>query len=279
MQAYKNLLQRILDNGQLIPNRTGISAITVFDESIKYENVKEQFPLYTLRKTFFKSAYIETLWILGNHMNRPEYKDLEMTNIKFLEDYGCTYWKHWADENGNLGKVYGYNLRKFGGKVDQLTNIINLLKTDPDNRRILFSLWDPVAVENNELRLPCCHYTCQFFSKPLPDGTRELSLKWYQRSLDTVCGSPYDAVIYSTLLCMIAQVTNHKVGNISASFGNTHIYENHLDIVKEILNREPLPLPKLVMNESIKNIEDFWVDDIKVENYVSHPAIKAIPAV
>jgi len=263
-QQYLDLLKYILENGQKKDDRTGVGTLSVFGTQMRF-NLQEGFPLITTKKLHVKSIIHELLWFLKGE-----------TNIKYLKENGVTIWDEWADENGELGPIYGYQWRKWqdynGGHIDQIQNIIDEIKTNPNSRRLVVSAWNVAQLK--EMRLPPCHILFQFY---VLDG--KLSLQVYQRSADIFLGVPFDIASYSFLLMMVAQVTNLTPYELIYIFGDTHLYLNHIEQAKLQLTREPRPLPKVYLNPEIKNINDFKYEDFIIEGYNPHPRIKADVAV
>ena len=263
-QQYLDLLKYILENGQKKDDRTGVGTLSVFGTQMRF-NLQEGFPLVTTKKLHVKSIIHELLWFLKGE-----------TNIKYLKENGVTIWDEWADENGELGPIYGYQWRKWqdynGGHIDQIQNIIDEIKTNPNSRRLVVSAWNVAQLK--EMRLPPCHILFQFY---VLDG--KLSLQVYQRSADIFLGVPFDIASYSFLLMMVAQVTNLTPYELIYIFGDTHLYLNHIEQAKLQLTREPRPLPKVYLNPEIKNINDFKYEDFIIEGYNPHPRIKADVAV
>jgi thymidylate synthase len=259
MQQYLNLLQRILDEGVKKEDRTGTGTISVFGHQMRF-NMEDGFPMVTTKKLHLKSIIHELLWFIAGD-----------TNVKYLQDNGVRIWNEWADEQGDLGHVYGYQWRSWpdytGGHIDQLSEVINTLKNNPDSRRIIVSSWNVADLPN--MNLPPCHAFFQFY---VADG--KLSLQLYQRSADVFLGIPFNIGSYALLLQMMAQVTGLKAGDFVHTLGDAHIYVNHLEQVKLQLSRTPLALPTMTINKEKKSIFDFVFDDFTLENYESHPHIK-----
>jgi thymidylate synthase len=228
-------------------------------------NLQDGFPLVTTKKVHTKSIIHELLWFLKGE-----------TNIKYLKDNGVSIWDEWADENGNLGPVYGYQWRSWpsanGEHIDQITQLIDQIKKNPDSRRLLVNAWN--VSEISKMKLPPCHILFQFY---VADG--KLSCQLYQRSADLFLGVPFNIASYALLTHMVAQVCDLEVGEFIHTLGDAHIYSNHFEQVNLQLTREPLPLPTMKLNPEVKNIFDFTYEDIAIENYQSHPAIKAAVAV
>lgn len=257
MQTYLDLLKYVLENGTERTDRTGTGTISTFGHQVEYD-VSEKFPILTTKKIHMKSVIMELAWMLKGD-----------TNVKFLRDNGVTIWDEWADENGDLGKIYGKQWRDFGG-VDQIREVINQIRNNPDSRRIIVSAWNPA--ELSEMALPPCHCFFQFYV----EGDR-LSLKLYQRSADLFLGVPFNLAQYSLLLYIFAKICGKKPHRFIHSFGDLHIYKNHLDQVKLQLSRKPYELPevKILGDIDIDNISENLIDQIIIENYRHHPSIKA----
>lgn len=264
MKQYHELLQRILSEGVKKEDRTGTGTISVFGHQSRY-NLADGFPLVTTKKLHLKSIIHELLWFLAGD-----------TNVKYLQENGVRIWNEWADENGDLGHIYGYQWRSWpdytGGHIDQITEVIDTIKNNPDSRRMIVSAWNVADIQN--MNLPPCHAFFQFY---VADG--KLSLQLYQRSADSFLGVPFNIASYALLLQMIAQVTGLEAGEFVHTLGDAHIYLNHLDQVKLQLSRDCKPLPKMIINPEVKNIFDFKFDDFKLENYDPHPHIKGEVAV
>ncbi len=264
MQQYNDLLRHVMQHGRKKEDRTGTGTVSVFGYQMRF-NLQEGFPLVTTKKVHTKSIIHELLWFLKGD-----------TNIKYLKDNGVTIWDEWADENGNLGPVYGYQWRSWpsasGEHIDQISQLIDQIKKNPDSRRLLVNAWN--VSEISKMKLPPCHILFQFY---VADG--KLSCQLYQRSADLFLGVPFNIASYALLTHMVAQVCNLEVGEFIHTLGDAHIYSNHFDQVNLQLTREPLPLPTLKLNPEVKNIFDFTYEDIAIENYQSHPAIKAVVAV
>ncbi len=274
MQNYLNLLQHILDNGTDKTDRTGTGTRSVFGYQLRYD-LSKGFPLVTTKKVHLKSIIYELLWFIKGD-----------TNIKYLNENGVSIWDEWASENGDLGPVYGRQWRNWNNEgIDQLTEVIEMLKKNPDSRRMLISAWNPSVlpdtsktfsenVENGKVALPPCHAFFQFY---VSDG--KLSLQLYQRSADVFLGVPFNIASYALLTMMIAQVCELQVGDYVHTFGDVHIYNNHFEQVKKQLSREPKSLPTMKLNPEIKDIFDFDFEDFTLENYEPYPGIKAPVAV
>lgn len=264
MQNYLDLLQHILDHGTDKTDRTGTGTRSVFGYQLRYD-LSEGFPLVTTKKVHLKSIVYELLWFLKGD-----------TNIKYLKDNGVSIWDEWADENGDLGPVYGAQWRSWTGAdgkaVDQLTEVIEQIKKNPDSRRLIVSAWNVAEIPN--MALAPCHALFQFY---VADG--KLSLQLYQRSADVFLGVPFNIASYALLLMMVAQVCDLEVGDYVHSFGDVHIYNNHFEQVQRQLSRAPRPLPVMKLNPEIKNIFDFDFEDFTLDNYDPHPGIKAPVAI
>ncbi len=264
MKQYLTLLQHVLDNGLRKENRTGIDTISCFGYQTRY-NLAEGFPLVTTKKCHLRSIIHELLWFLKGD-----------TNIKYLKDNKVRIWDEWADENGDLGPVYGHQWRSWpksdGSTIDQISQLIYDIKNSPDSRRLIVSAWNPTDIPN--MALPPCHCLFQFY---VADG--KLSCQLYQRSADVFLGVPFNIASYALLTMMIAQVCDLELGDFVHSFGDLHIYTNHLEQVHEQLTRDPKPLPQMTLNPDVKNLFDFTFDDFTLENYEAHPHIAGKVAV
>lgn len=264
MKQYLDLLQHVLDNGVKKEDRTGTGTISVFGYQLRC-NLAEGFPLLTTKKLHTRSIFHELLWFLKGE-----------TNIKYLKDNGVTIWDEWADANGNLGPVYGKQWRSWptptGGHIDQISQLIEQIKKNPDSRRLIVSAWNVSEITN--MALPPCHLLFQFY---VAEG--KLSCQLYQRSADVFLGVPFNIASYALLTHMIAQVCGLQPGDFVHTFGDVHIYSNHMEQVQLQLSREPRALPQLQLNPDIKNIFDFTFEDISIVNYDPWPAIKAPVAV
>lgn len=258
MKQYLELLDRILTEGVEKKDRTGTGTISVFGHQMRF-NLEEGFPLLTTKKLHLKSIIYELLWFLNGD-----------TNAKWLQDRGVRIWNEWADEDGNLGHIYGYQWRSWpdykGGHIDQIQQVVDQIKQDPNSRRIIVNAWNVADIEN--MNLPPCHMFFQFY---VADG--RLSLQMYQRSADTFLGVPFNIASYALLLQMMAQVTGLKAGDFIHTLGDTHIYTNHLEQVKLQLTRTPRPLPMMVINPDVKSIFDFKYEDFQLEDYDPWPHI------
>ncbi len=262
MKQYLDLLQDILDNGQDADNRTGIYARKVFGRQMRFD-LSQGFPLVTTKKVYLRAIIHELIWLLSGN-----------TNIKYLHDNNVTIWDEWADENGNLGPVYGHQWRNFNSQgIDQIKDVIERIKKNPQDRRLIVTAWNPAQI--NEMALPPCH--CFFQFDVTPDG--KLNCQLYQRSCDMFLGVPFNIASYSLLTMMVAQVCGLKPGEFVHTLGNAHIYSNHFEQVKLQLTRKPYPLPEMKINPNVKNIDDFRFEDFELVNYQCHPAIKGDVAV
>ena len=264
MKQYLDLLDRILTEGVKKEDRTGTGTISVFGNQMRF-NLEEGFPLLTTKKLHLKSIIYELLWFLRGD-----------TNINYLKDHGVSIWDEWADENGELGPVYGHQWRSWpdenGGTIDQIQNVVNQIKNNPDSRRMIVSAWNVAEVER--MALPPCHTMFQFY---VANG--RLSLQLYQRSADTFLGVPFNIASYALLLQMMAQVTGLKAGDFIHTTGDTHLYLNHIEQAKLQLTRTPRPLPRMIINPDVKDIFDFKYEDFQLEGYDPWPHIKAAVSV
>ena len=264
MKQYLDLLDRILTEGVKKEDRTGTGTISVFGNQMRF-NLEDGFPLLTTKKLHLKSIIYELLWFLRGD-----------TNIKYMKDHGVSIWDEWADENGELGPVYGHQWRSWpaenGGTIDQIQNVVNQIKNNPDSRRMIVSAWNVAEVER--MALPPCHTMFQFY---VANG--RLSLQLYQRSADTFLGVPFNIASYALLLQMMAQVTGLKAGDFIHTTGDTHLYLNHIEQAKLQLTRAPRPLPRMVINPDVKDIFDFKYEDFQLEGYDPWPHIKAAVSV
>lgn len=264
MKQYLDLLNHIMENGVSKEDRTGIGTRSVFGYQMRF-NLADGFPLLTTKKLHLKSIIHELLWFLKGD-----------TNVKYLQDNGVRIWNEWADENGDLGHIYGYQWRSWpdydGGHIDQIKEVIETIKNNPDSRRIIVSAWNVADLPN--MNLPPCHAFFQFY---VADG--RLSLQLYQRSADCFLGVPFNIASYALLLMMVAQVTGLEAGDFVHTLGDTHIYNNHFEQVKEQLSRAPRHLPRMVINPEVKSIFDFKYEDFRLEDYDPHPHIKGVVAV
>ena len=275
MQQYLGLLQHILDTGVQKHDRTGTGTISCFGYQMRFD-LQKGFPLVTTKKVHMKSIIHELLWFLKGE-----------TNIQYLKENGVKIWDEWADENGELGPVYGKQWRSWEGKdgkvVDQISDLIKQVHANPDSRRLIVSAWN--VAELPKMALMPCHTLFQFYTAPSNSppngggGQRKLSCQLYQRSADVFLGVPFNIASYALLTLMIAQVCNLEPGEFIHSFGDVHIYNNHMEQVKLQLSRQPFPLPTMKLNPEVKNIFEFRYEDFTLENYECHPAIKAPVAV
>lgn len=252
MKQYLDLLDRILTEGTKKTDRTGTGTLSVFGHQMRF-NLEDGFPLLTTKKLHLKSIIYELLWFLKGD-----------TNVKYLQEHGVRIWNEWADENGDLGPVYGHQWRSWpdynGGTIDQISNVLDMIKNHPDSRRMVVSAWNPAEVD--QMALPPCHCLFQFY---VADG--RLSLQLYQRSADTFLGIPFNIASYALLLMMMAQVTGLKAGDFIHTTGDTHLYLNHLDQARLQLTRTPRPLPRMILNKDVKSLFDFKYEDFRLEGY------------
>ncbi len=258
MKQYQDLLRRVLKEGAQKGDRTGTGTKSVFGHQMRFD-LSEGFPVLTTKKLHLKSIIHELLWFLKGD-----------TNVKYLQDNGVRIWNEWADEDGDLGHIYGYQWRSWpdyqGGNIDQITNLIETIKKDPNSRRMLVSAWN--VADLNNMNLPPCHILFQLY---VADG--RLSMQLYQRSADIFLGVPFNIASYALLLMMLAQVTGLEAGEFVHTLGDAHIYNNHMEQVELQLSRETRPLPRMVINPDIKDIFDFKFEDFKLEDYDPHPHI------
>ena len=264
MKQYLDLLRHVLDNGISKSDRTGTGTTNIFGYQMRF-NLEDGFPLLTTKKLHLKSIIHELLWFLNGD-----------TNVKYLQDNGVRIWNEWADENGDLGHIYGYQWRSWpdynGGHIDQIKEAVETIKHNPDSRRIIVSAWNVADLPS--MHLPPCHAFFQFY---VADG--RLSLQLYQRSADIFLGVPFNIASYALLLQMMAQVTGLKAGDFVHTLGDAHVYNNHMEHVKLQLSREPRALPQMEINRQIDNIFDFHYDDFKLTGYDPHPHIPGVVAV
>ena len=264
MQQYLDLLSRILNEGVHKGDRTGTGTLSVFGNQMRF-NLRDGFPLLTTKKLHLKSIIYELLWFLRGD-----------TNIHYLQEHGVRIWNEWADEHGDLGPVYGHQWRSWpdykGGTIDQIANVLEQIKHNPNSRRMLVTAWNPAEVE--EMALPPCHCLFQFY---VADG--RLSLQLYQRSADTFLGVPFNIASYALLLQMMAQVTGLEAGEFIHTTGDTHLYSNHLEQAKLQLTRTPRPLPKMKINPDVKDLFAFKYEDFELVDYNPYPHLSAAVAV
>ena len=264
MQQYLDLLSRILNEGVHKGDRTGTGTLSVFGNQMRF-NLHDGFPLLTTKKLHLKSIIYELLWFLRGD-----------TNIHYLQEHGVRIWNEWADEHGDLGPVYGHQWRSWpdykGGTIDQIANVLDQIKHNPNSRRMLVTAWNPAEVD--EMALPPCHCLFQFY---VADG--RLSLQLYQRSADTFLGVPFNIASYALLLQMMAQVTGLEAGEFIHTTGDTHLYSNHLEQAKLQLTRTPRPLPKMKINPDVKDLFAFKYEDFELIDYNPYPHISAEVAV
>lgn len=260
MKQYLDLLQRILDEGTQKGDRTGTGTISVFGNQMRFD-LSKGFPLLTTKKLHLKSIIYELLWFLKGD-----------TNVHYLQEHGVRIWNEWADENGDLGPVYGHQWRSWpdgkGGVIDQIADVVEQIKHTPNSRRLIVTAWNPADIP--QMALPPCHCLFQFYVA----GDR-LSLQLYQRSADTFLGVPFNIASYSLLLLMMAQVTGYKPGDFVYTTGDTHLYLNHLEQAKEQLSRTPRQLPTMTLNKEVTSLFDFQYEDFKLTNYNPYPHISA----
>jgi thymidylate synthase len=264
MKPYLDLMRHVLEHGTQKDDRTGTGTLSVFGWQMRY-NLAEGFPLVTTKKCHLRSILHELLWFLQGD-----------TNIKYLKENGVSIWDEWADENGNLGPVYGHQWRNWpkpdGGTIDQISEVVKTLKTNPDSRRIIVSAWN--VADLDKMALAPCHAFFQFY---VADG--KLSCQLYQRSADIFLGVPFNIASYALLTLMMAQVTGLKPGDFVHTLGDAHLYLNHIEQTREQLSREPRPLPTMTLNPEVKEIFAFRFEDFTLSGYDPHPAIKAPVAV
>jgi len=269
MLQYHQLLRHILETGVDKADRTGTGTRSVFGYRMRF-NLAEGFPLVTTKKVHLKSIIHELLWFLKGE-----------TNIRYLKENGVSIWDEWADENGELGPVYGKQWRSWvgadGNTYDQITWLVQELKRNPDSRRLIISAWNVADLPH--MALMPCHTMFQFYTAPLPNGRRSLSCQLYQRSADVFLGVPFNIASYALLTLMIAQVVDMEPGDFVHTFGDVHLYSNHFEQAELQLSREPYPLPQMKVNPAVKDLFAFRFEDFELVNYQSHPAIKAPVAV
>lgn len=264
MKQYLDLLNRIMAEGTVKTDRTGVGTRSVFGHQMRFD-LSEGFPLLTTKKVHLKSIIYELLWFLQGS-----------TNVRYLQEHGVSIWNEWADEQGELGPVYGAQWRSWpdyaGGHIDQISVVIEQIKCNPDSRRLIVSAWNVAEVDH--MKLPPCHLLFQFY---VADG--RLSLQLYQRSADTFLGVPFNIASYALLLMMVAQVCDLEPGEFIHTTGDTHLYLNHIEQVQMQLQRSPRPLPRMRLNPNVKSIFDFTYEDFMLEDYAPHPHIPAPVAV
>ena len=264
MKQYLDLVQRVLNEGVQKEDRTGTGTLSVFGHQMRF-NLEDGFPLLTTKKLHLKSIIYELLWFLRGD-----------TNVQYLQEHGVRIWNEWADENGDLGCIYGKQWRAWrdynGGIIDQITEAVETIKNNPDSRRIIVSAWN--VADLKDMALPPCHALFQFY---VANG--KLSLQLYQRSADIFLGVPFNIASYALLLMMMAQVAGLRAGDFIHTLGDAHIYLNHVDQVKLQLTREPRQLPSMVLNPDVKNIFDFKYEDFQLTGYDPHPHIKGEVAI
>ena len=261
MKQYLDMLRDVLENGVDKMDRTGVGTRSVFGQQMRFD-LSKGFPLMTTKKMHLKSIIHELLWFIKGD-----------TNVKYLQDNGVRIWNEWADENGDLGPIYGSQWRNWNGEgIDQLAQVVDKLKNNPNDRRMIVSAWNVSKIP--EMHLPPCHMMFQFY---VANG--KLSCMLYQRSCDMFLGVPFNIASYALLTMMLAQVCDLEPGEFVHTLGDTHIYHNHFEQVKEQLRREPLPLPTMKLNPQVKDINDFKYEDFTLENYECYGAIKAQVAV
>jgi thymidylate synthase len=264
MRQYLDLMERVLKSGAEKRDRTGTGTLSVFGHQMRYD-LAEGFPLLTTKKLFTKAIIYELLWFLRGD-----------TNVRWLQEHGVSIWDEWADETGDLGPVYGYQWRSWptrdGGTIDQISNLIMDIRRNPDSRRLIVTAWNPADVP--KMALPPCHCLFQFYV-----ANRRLSCQLYQRSADIFLGVPFNIASYALLTMMVAQVTGFQPGEFIHTFGDAHLYLNHIEQAREQLSRAPYPLPVMHINPDMKDIFAFRYEDFRLENYQAHPHIKAEVAV
>jgi thymidylate synthase len=264
MRQYHDLMEHVLRGGLEKRDRTGTGTLSVFGHQMRFD-LAQGFPLVTTKKLHLKSIVYELLWFLAGD-----------TNVRWLQDKGVSIWNEWADEQGELGPVYGHQWRSWpapdGQAIDQIAWVVNEIKRNPDSRRLIVTAWNPADIE--KMALPPCHCLFQFYV-----GAGKLSCQLYQRSADVFLGVPFNVASYALLTMMMAQVTGFKPGEFIHTFGDAHLYSNHLDQAREQLSRRPYPLPTMKLNPAVKDIFGFKFEDFTLENYQAHPHIKAPVAV
>jgi thymidylate synthase len=264
MRQYLELMERVLKTGVTKHDRTGTGTLSIFGHQMRFD-LADGFPLVTTKKLFTKAIIYELLWFLRGD-----------TNVRWLQEHGVGIWDEWADENGELGPVYGHQWRSWpnpdGGTIDQISNLVADIRRNPDSRRLIVTAWNPADVP--KMALPPCHCLFQFY---VTNG--RLSCQLYQRSADVFLGVPFNIASYALLTMMVAQVTGLQPGEFIHTFGDAHLYLNHLEQAREQLSRKPLPLPTMHINPDVKDIFAFRYEDFQLENYQAHPHIKAAVAV
>jgi thymidylate synthase len=279
MKQYHDLVRHVMENGTFKSDRTGTGTKSVFGYQMRFD-LQEGFPLLTTKKLHVKSIIYELLWFLKGD-----------TNIKYLQDHGVRIWNEWADEKGDLGPVYGHQWRNWNSEeIDQIQQIIDMLRTNPFSRRMLVSAWNPSVMPDTSISfsenvaqgkaaLPPCHAFFQFYVTETEDQKKKLSLQLYQRSADIFLGVPFNIASYALFLMMVAQVVDMEVGDFVHTFGDAHIYSNHMEQLELQLSRDCRPLPTMILNPEVKNIFDFSFEDFTLVNYNPHPHIKGSVAV
>ena len=264
MRQYHDLMERVLKTGVEKRDRTGTGTLSVFGHQMRFD-LSEGFPMVTTKKLFLKAIIYELLWFLRGE-----------TNVRWLQENGVSIWDEWADEDGELGPVYGSQWRCWpkgdGTTIDQIADVVQMIHKNPDSRRLMVTAWNPAEI--GEMALPPCHCLFQFY---VANG--KLSCQLYQRSADIFLGVPFNIASYALLTMMVAQVTGLKPGEFVHTFGDAHLYLNHLDQAREQLSRKPYPLPRMEINPSVSDIFKFQYEDFRLENYQAHPHIKAAVAV
>jgi thymidylate synthase len=264
MRQYLDLMKRVLETGIARHDRTGVGTLSVFGHQMRFD-LAAGFPLVTTKKVFLKAIVYELLWFLRGD-----------TNVRWLQAHGVTIWDEWADQSGELGPVYGKQWRSWrapdGATIDQIVGVVDDIKCNPDSRRLIVTAWNPVDI--SRMALPPCHCLFQFY---VADG--RLSCQLYQRSADVFLGVPFNIASYALLTMMVAQVTGLKPGEFVHTFGDAHLYRNHIDQAREQLSREPYPLPTMRINPAVTDIFGFRYEDFELRNYLAHSAIKAEIAV